>query len=140
MNAIMKLVVKTHTGLFRLTGGKFGGTMQGGKVLLLTTTGRKSGQARTVPLGYIEDEAGNPVVTASAAGSDAHPAWYENLKAKPEITYQVGDKTIQARAEIADPELRNRLWATLTAKHPGYLEYMKKTTRVIPMVILKPMH
>jgi deazaflavin-dependent oxidoreductase (nitroreductase family) len=137
MPFVFKLFMALHVGLYRLTGGRIGGAMNGGTILLLTTTGRKTGKARTVPVMMFRDDAGNPVVTASKAGAPDNPAWFENLKAKPEVTYQVGAEVKKARAEIAPPELRNQLWAKLTAKYKGFLEYEKKTTRVIPMVTLR---
>jgi deazaflavin-dependent oxidoreductase (nitroreductase family) len=138
MNPIGKLFMQTHVGLYRLTGGALGGKMGNGRIVLLTTKGRKTGKERTVPVMFIEDESGNPVVAASYAGMPQNPAWFENLKATPEVTYQIGGKITRARAEIAPPELRDALWKKLTAQYKNFLAYEKKTTRVIPMVTLKP--
>jgi deazaflavin-dependent oxidoreductase (nitroreductase family) len=137
MNAF-QIITGIHIGLYKATGGAIGGSMAGGKILLLTTKGRKTGKERTVPVMFIEDDAGHPVVCASKAGAPENPLWFENLKATPAVTYQIGSKTTAASAEIAGPELRDQLWKKLTAKYPNFLSYEKKTTRVIPMVTLKP--
>lgn len=137
---ILKLFTATHIGLFRSTNGKLGSKLAGMPVLLLTTTGNKSGQPRTVPLTYIEDEDGNPVITASAGGAPKHPAWFQNLSANPKVTVELPGRKLQRRAEVAPPEVRSRLWEKLTSKYKGYEGYAKKTKgiREIPMVILKP--
>jgi deazaflavin-dependent oxidoreductase (nitroreductase family) len=133
-----KLFVRFHVWMFRSSGGKRMSTMRGGKVLLLTTKGRKSGQLRTVPLMYIEDEHGNPVVTASAGGAPTHPAWFNNLVARTDVTVELPGKTVNSHAEVAAPDKRAELWAKLVSKHAGFSEYAKKAGREIPMVILKP--
>src|SRR5271155_5050271 len=98
MPLFFKLFVRTHVLLYQLTGGKLGGTMRGGKVLLLTTTGRKSGQARTVPVApYLEGD--DVYVIASMAGAPENPAWFGNLTAKPEVDVQLGPDKWHARAE-----------------------------------------
>jgi deazaflavin-dependent oxidoreductase (nitroreductase family) len=127
-----------HVFLYRLTSGKFAGQVQGLRVLLLTTTGRKTGQVRTTPLGHFEQEGGY-VIIASNAGFDAHPAWFHNLKSNPQATIQVGDKRLEVSAEIAGPDKRPQLWARLIELAPGYADYAKKTSREIPLVILRPM-
>ena len=138
MKLLWKLANAIHLGLYRLTSGRIGGSMGNGTILLLTTTGRKSGKARTVPVLYFLDDNGNPVITASNAGLPKNPAWLENLRVNPRVTYQIGAERKIARADIAPPELRDRLWAKLTTNFKGFLEYQKKTTRVIPMVTLRP--
>jgi deazaflavin-dependent oxidoreductase (nitroreductase family) len=124
--------------LYRLTGGKVGGKVQGLSVLLLTTTGRKTGKKRTTPLGYFEHD-GSYVIIASNAGFDLHPAWFHNLRSNPQVSVQIKDKQLTAIAETADPELRKQLWAKLTELAPGYAGYQKRTTREIPIVILHPL-
>lgn len=111
--------------------------MQSLSVLLLTTTGRKSGKMRTVPLGYLRDGS-DYVIIASYAGLPQNPAWYLNLKSHPEATIQVKRQHIQVRAETANPEKRRELWARLIEVAPGYANYQKRTTREIPVVILHP--
>ena len=113
MKLLWKLANALHLGLYRLTSGRIGGRMGDGTILLLTTTGRKSGKARTVPVLYFLDDNGNPVVTASNAGLPKNPAWFENLRVNPRVTYQIGAERKIARADIAPPELRDRLWTRL---------------------------
>jgi deazaflavin-dependent oxidoreductase (nitroreductase family) len=132
-----KFVMSIFVGLYRMTSGRIGGSMQGLGVLLLTTTGRKSGKQWTTPLGYFEDN-GAYIITASNAGADRDPSWFFNLKSNPIVNIQVKDKQITAIAEPADSEKRNQLWDRLVTIAPGYKNYEKQTSRVIPMVILKP--
>lgn len=129
-----KAFTRTHIALYRRTGGKIGGRFRGSPVLLLTTTGRRSGKPRTTPLLYIDD--GNrKVVVASYGGADHHPAWYQNLLAHPEVTVQTGPSVQQMRADVADPEERARLWAPLVAMYPTYDDYQAKTERQLPVVV-----
>ena len=132
-----KLITRTHIALYRRTGGKLGGRFRGSPVLLLTTTGRRSGQLRTTPLLHVVD--GNrKVVVASYLGAEHHPAWYHNLLAHPEVTVQAGSSVQQMRAEVADPIERARLWRPLVAMYPTYDDYQTKTERQIPVVVLTP--
>jgi F420H(2)-dependent quinone reductase len=124
--------------LYQRTNGKFGGKVQGLPVLLLTTTGRKTGKKRITPLGYFEQD-GYYVITASYAGFDTHPAWFHNLKSHPQVELQIQDKQLTALAEPADPTLRKQLWDRLVKLAPGYGEYEKRTTREIPIVLLLPL-
>lgn len=140
MNAAQALFVKamsaTHRGVYRLTGGAIGGRVAGVSILLLTTTGRKTGMERTTPLMYIPD-GDRLVIVASKGGSSTHPAWFNNLKANPRIKVQVGRDRRGATAREANPEERARLWEQVTAAWSGYSEYQKKTTREIPLVIIE---
>ena len=133
MNLFAKLFVALHVGIYRLTGGVIGGNM-GFQVLLLTTTGRKSGKSRTVTLGLFED-GGELLVTATAGGSQVHPAWYNNLVANPTVTVQRGRRVFRATAEPTTGEERKRLWAAIVAQAPQFAGYEKKATpREIPVV------
>jgi deazaflavin-dependent oxidoreductase (nitroreductase family) len=123
--------------LYRTTGGRIVGKVQGLPVLLLTTTGRKSGKLRTVPLGYLRDGS-TYVITASYGGLPRHPAWFFNLESHPEATMQVKKVQMQVKAETANPEKKRELWARLLEVAPGYANYQKRTSRGIPMVILRP--
>jgi deazaflavin-dependent oxidoreductase (nitroreductase family) len=136
VNALFKLFVKGHVWLYRSSGGRRGATMQGMKVLLLTTKGRKSGEARTVPIVYYLD-GDEMYVIASMGGAPQSPAWFHNLTADPDVTVQRGPDTWRARAEVV-PEgaERDRLWKGVTEQMPNFGEYQKKTTRVIPVVHL----
>ena len=106
-------------------------------MLLLTTTGRRSGKRRTTPLGYFADE-GRYVIVGSNAGFNYHPAWYHNIKANPRVTIQVKDKALNATAEVAEPAERQRLWDKLMTIAPLYGGYEKQTKREIPLVVLHP--
>ena len=130
------VVSRIHVALFRLTRGRIGSHLgKGLPVLLLTTTGRKSGKQRTTPLLYIED-GGRYVVVASVGGAPKHPAWYLNLRDDPRATLEVGGRRLAVQAETAGPEERERLWHGLTAMYPTYDRYQARTTREIPVVVL----
>lgn len=105
--------------------------------LLLTTTGRRSGQARRTPLIYGRDGE-NYLVVASMGGSPVAPQWYSNLVANPRVRIQVGAAVMDADARTATPAEKERLWPTMVAIWPYYNGYQKKTTRDIPVVILQP--
>ena len=137
MKAFFRLFLSLFVWLYQRTNGKIGGAIQGLPVLLLTTTGRKTGKKRVTPLGYFEQD-GYYVITASNAGADTHPAWFHNLKNQPQVTLQILDKQLTAMAEQANPTLRKQLWAKLIERAPGYAGYEKRTTREIPMVLLRP--
>jgi F420H(2)-dependent quinone reductase len=136
---IGKLVFSLSNFLYRSSGGRIAGRMNGGDVLLLTTTGRKTGKQRTLPLIYIRDGSAY-VITASAGGADKNPGWFFNVRSNPQATIQVKDKQIKVLAEVAEPEKRSELWAQLVAKMPFYTRYEKRTSRQIPMVILRPVN
>ena len=136
VNPLFKLFVKGHVWLYQSSGGRRGSTMQGRKVLLLTTVGNKSGKSRTVPVVPFFDN-GETYVMASMGGAPEHPAWYKNLRAHPEVGVQVGPDKWQARAVTVDegPE-RDRLWKGIVAQMPNFGQYQQKTTRLIPVVRL----
>ena len=134
---ILKSAISVIVFLYRLTGGGIGGKMQSLPVLLLTTTGRKSGKERTVPLGFLRDGS-DYVIIASYGGQPRNPAWFFNLQSHPEATIQVKKRQMQVKAETANPEKKHELWAHLIEVSPSYANYQKRTTRDIPMVILHP--
>ena len=105
--------------------------------LLLTTTGRKSGEARSLPLIYGEHE-GSYVIIASKGGMPTHPVWYLNLEAKPECDLQVGAKSVSARARVVSGDEREEIWKKMAEIYPPYLDYAKATDRLIPVVVLDP--
>ncbi len=105
--------------------------------LLLTTTGRKSGTQRSLPLIYGE-VADSYVVIASKGGMPTHPLWYRNLEAKPECDLMVGAKAISARARVAEGEEREKIWTMMVEIYAPYVDYQKATERVIPVVVLDP--
>ncbi|HEU5367699.1 MAG TPA: nitroreductase family deazaflavin-dependent oxidoreductase [Ktedonobacterales bacterium] len=135
---ILKIMVPTMVFLYRVTGGGFGGRVQSLPVLLLTTTGRKSGKSRTVPLGFLRDGS-TYVIIASYGGLPRNPAWYLNLNSQPEATIQVKRQELRVKAETANPEKRRELWARLIEAAPGYANYEQRTSREIPVVILHPL-
>jgi deazaflavin-dependent oxidoreductase (nitroreductase family) len=126
-----------HSGLYRLSRGRLGRRIGKAPVLLLTTTGRKTGQRRTVPLLFIED-AGDWIVVASNGGRDEHPGWWRNLSANPNATIQAGARLAAVSANEVSSEERERLWPRLAAVYPSYDAYTKKTERRIPVVRLHP--
>ncbi len=134
---LFRLVTAGHTTVYRTTGGKLGGKMQGSPVLLLETTGRKSGKRRTTPLLYLPDGS-NMVIVASKGGATKHPAWWLNLRENPETEVQVGPRTLEVRAEETTGKDRERLWQRLVAMYPGYADYQRRTDREIPVVRLRP--
>jgi deazaflavin-dependent oxidoreductase (nitroreductase family) len=118
------------------TGGRDGHIWEGVPTLLLTTTGRRSGQARTTPLIY--GRAGDDyVVVASRGGAPRHPAWYENLVARPEVQVQVMADRFPARARTATAAEKPALWKAMAAIWPPYEEYQARTEREIPVVVLR---
>lgn len=131
------MVTAGHTVVFRATGGRLGGKMQGSPVLLLETTGRKSGTRRTTPLLYLPDGE-NMVIVASKGGATRHPSWWLNLRANPTTEVQVGARNIGVEAEETAGEDRERLWRQLVAMYPGYADYQRRTDREIPVVRLRP--
>ena len=125
-----------HRFLYRVSGGRIGGKLWGLRVVLLTTTGRRSGKQRTVPLCSFRD-GDEVVVIASYGGLDQPPAWWLNLEANPRAELLAGRERRSVVARNASPEERGRLWAEVTARAPGYLEYERRTDREIPVVILQ---
>jgi deazaflavin-dependent oxidoreductase (nitroreductase family) len=122
---------------FRANAGRVGGPFDGAPLLLLHTTGAKSGNDRVNPMMYLPDD-GRALVFASAAGADQHPAWYFNLLANPQVVVEIGTETYHAIAEpVPDPE-RGELYAEQARRYPGFADYQRKTSRVIPVVALTP--
>jgi deazaflavin-dependent oxidoreductase (nitroreductase family) len=121
---------------FRANDGKVGGNFAGAPLLLLTTTGAKSGQQRTSPVVYTTD-GDRLVIIASFAGRPTNPAWFNNLVANPEVTVEVPGETYSARAVVAAGEYRDRLYAAQAELMPAFNEYQAKTTRQIPVVTLE---
>lgn len=137
MNPLFKAFVGVHVAVYRATGGKLGSTMAGGKVLLLTTKGRKTGKQRTVPVMYFERD-GRRYVIASFGGAPTHPAWYNNMQANPDVEVQVGGKRYRARPEVVSGEERATVWQQVVREMPQFDGYEKKATgkREIPVIRL----
>jgi deazaflavin-dependent oxidoreductase (nitroreductase family) len=122
---------------FRANAGKVGGYFEGADLLLLHTTGAKSGQPRLNPLVYARDGE-RFVVAASKGGADANPDWYYNLVAHPTATIEVGTEQVPVRATIVTEEpQRSQLYAKLVAHRAGFAEYEQKTQRKIPVIVLE---
>jgi len=126
-----------HVRRYRETGGAVGHDWrEGSTTLLLTTTGRTSGEQRTTPLIYVRD-GDDYVIVASKGGAPQHPGWYRNILKSPEVELQVKDDVFRARARTATGDERERLWRKANEMWPHYDEYQQKTDREIPVVVLE---
>ena len=122
---------------FRTNEGKVGGPFEGAPVLLLTSTGAKSGERRTTPVVY-QPDGDRMVIFASKAGAPENPAWYHNLRANSTATVEVGNDTVEVEAVITDGEERERLFSKQKELMPQFADYEQKTERQIPVVALQP--
>ncbi|GGK13850.1 cation-binding protein [Streptomyces camponoticapitis] len=122
---------------FRANGGKVGGPFEGADLLLLTTTGAKSGARRTTPLGYVR-HGDSLLVVASNLGAPAHPDWYGNLLAHPAVRVEIGTREFEALAVPAEGARRDELFAHVVREAPGYGDYQAATDRTLPVVVLEP--
>lgn len=120
---------------FRANGGKVGGMFEGAPMILITTTGAKSGQPRVAPLVYTKD-GDRYVIIASKGGAPTNPDWYYNIAANPEITVEVGTESFPGHAEIAPEPERTRLFDAQAALMPGFRDYQNNTDRIIPVVTI----
>jgi len=134
--AVQKWATKLHAAVYRATGGRIGGRMVSSPVLLLITTGRRTGEQRTTPLLYLQDGDGYAIV-ASNGGTSGHPAWWLNLEADSEAKIEIGGKKIRVRSSEAMGEERRRLWERLVGMYPAYEDYQRRTDRTIPVVCLR---
>lgn len=124
-----------HVRVYRETGGEHGYHWRGTTILLLTTTGRRSGREYTTPLIHRTD-GDRWIIVASKGGAPANPGWYENLVADPDIAIQVEDEVIPVRASTAEGAERERLWSLMAEAWPDYDAYQTRTDREIPVVVL----
>jgi deazaflavin-dependent oxidoreductase (nitroreductase family) len=106
-------------------------------MLLLTTKGRRTGRSHTVPLLYLEEEAGSLIIIASYGGRDHNPEWYLNLSENPEVDVRTRHRRLHARARTAVEEERSMLWSRITAAYQGYEAYQARTDRLIPVIVLE---
>lgn len=120
---------------FRANGGKVTGRFADAPLLLLTTTGAKSGEKRTTPLAHSTD-GDNIIIIASYAGNPKHPQWYHNIRANPEVTIELPDQTFTVNAIIPEGEERQRLFDQQAEKMPAFAEYQAKATREIPVIVI----
>jgi deazaflavin-dependent oxidoreductase (nitroreductase family) len=133
----IKWMAKGNTWIYKVSGGKLGGTFQKAPVALLTTVGRKSGEPRVSPLLYLRE--GNRVIlVASRGGSDKHPLWYLNLKANPKVSVQIKDEVLKLQAREATEAEREEYWPKLDTMYPSFADYRSWTDRVIPVIICDP--
>jgi deazaflavin-dependent oxidoreductase (nitroreductase family) len=127
---------KTITDEFRANGGKVGGPFENGDLLLLTTTGAKSGQSRLSPLAYFRID-GKLIIIGSFAGAPRDPAWVHNLRANPQAHIEVGTDAYDVTAHELPPAERDELFERVSAASPGFAEYQSKTSRIIPLFELQ---
>jgi proline iminopeptidase len=132
-----QLYGEEHVRRYRETDGEVGHVWkEGSTILLLTTTGRKTGQETTTPLIYNLD-GGKPVIVASQGGAPDHPGWFKNLAKNPKVGVQIKGGRFTARARVAEGEERERLWELMNEMWPHYDDYAAKTDREIPVVVLE---
>jgi F420H(2)-dependent quinone reductase len=134
---LIRALSRIHARAYRASRGRILDQIAGMPVLLLTTTGRRSGTPRTATLTYFRDGA-DLVVIGSFGGSDMPPAWWLNLQRDRRASVLIGSKTSRVRARAATAVERDRLWPLVTTTHPGYARYQERTARLIPMVMLTP--
>jgi F420H(2)-dependent quinone reductase len=132
-----RALTDSHVRLYRLTGGRVGGKVRGVDILLLDHVGRRSGKRRTAPLLYVRDGEKLAII-ASKGGSVKHPAWWVNLRAKPETQIQVGSERRRVRAREADGAEREQWWSRAVEAWPDYERYQRRCERRIPVVVLEP--
>jgi deazaflavin-dependent oxidoreductase (nitroreductase family) len=136
-DSVVRGLGKLNVPIYRASRGRLLGTWGRAPVLLLTTTGRRSGQQRTAPVVYLDD-GGRTVVIGSNTGSDRAPAWSLNLRAKPDCMVQIRGERRRARARIAEGNERAELWRAMNAQYAGFEDYEKRTSRDIAVFVLEP--
>lgn len=133
-----RLVNELHRNVLRVSGGRIGGRGFGMPVLILTTTGRKSGEPRTTVLTSPVQDGDSLVLVASYGGDNRHPAWFLNLRDDPAVEVEMRGRKRSMRARVAAADERRALWPRVTAAYRGYAAYQRRTDREIPLVILEP--
>ncbi|WP_448641832.1 nitroreductase/quinone reductase family protein [Geodermatophilus sp. URMC 63] len=123
---------------FRARGGRVGGPFAGAHLLLLTTTGARTGRLHTTPVGRLTDDGGRTLVIASAGGAPDHPQWFPNLLADPHVTVEDGTPTWPGRAVVLEGPERDAAFARAAAADPGWAAHQERTARVLPVVVLEP--
>ena len=134
---IVRVMGRVQAAVYRASGGRIGSRFGKASILILTTTGRRSGRTRSAPLIYVEDT-GAYWIVGSFGGRDEHPAWVHNLRADPTAHVTIRDKTIPVRAHAASPADRERVWPTLLSVYPAYSSYEGRTGRRFEVFALEP--
>jgi deazaflavin-dependent oxidoreductase (nitroreductase family) len=137
-DSLFKIVTSLHEAVFKATSGRLGGKVMGMEVLILHAKGRKSGQVRSTMLTAPIVEDGKVILVASKGGAPAHPVWFLNLEANPDVEITMGGKTKPMTARVATKAEKDELWPRITTKYKGYAGYQTRTDRDIPVVILEP--
>ena len=135
-NIFIKWFMTINAFLIKISNGKIGGKLGTQTILILHTTGRKSGQPRNIPIAYFFHE-GKYLIVESNWGKDNHADWYFNLQKQPQASIEVNGRMIKVNASFAEGEEYARLWEYVTKKHAPYLEYQKMTERKIPIVVFE---
>jgi deazaflavin-dependent oxidoreductase (nitroreductase family) len=136
--AVLKLATGFHKTVFRISNGRVAARGSGMPVLMLTTTGRKSGEPRTTMLTTPLQDQGRIMLVASNGGDDRDPAWLHNLRADSKVSVTMGGRTVPMTAHVADATEKAELWPRIVADHGNYADYQAKTDRDIPVVVLEP--
>ncbi len=123
---------------FRANGGKVSGQFEGAPLLLLHSTGARSGQERVHPMMYQDLGEGSVAVFASKAGAPDNPDWFHNVSANPSVEAEIGTETRRCTARVAEGDERERIWSRQKSEYPGFADYEQKTDRTIPVVVLDP--
>ncbi|HVF75585.1 MAG TPA: nitroreductase family deazaflavin-dependent oxidoreductase [Acidimicrobiales bacterium] len=137
-DVVARGVTTAHAAVFRLTDGRVGGKLFGMPTLLITTTGRKSGKARTTMLTTPMHDDDTVVLVASYGGDSRHPTWFLNLRDNPDVEVVLEGRTRRMKARVASAEEKATLWPQVIAGYKGYDAYQRRTDRDIPVVILEP--
>ena len=137
LKKVMKAANGLHAAVYRASGGRFASTTAKMPVLLITTFGRKTGKLHTNPVVYLRDGE-DYLVSATVGGMDWHPGWYLNLLNRPEARVQVGGRSFNVLATVAEGEERSRLYERFKAASSNFVKYEKNTSRVLPVIRLTP--
>jgi deazaflavin-dependent oxidoreductase (nitroreductase family) len=137
VDALRDLLTRTHRAVYTWSGGLLGEWLGPLRALLLTTTGRRTGQSRVLPLAYFRD-GDNLALIASNFGRPNPPAWWLNLQAHPAATVQIGRRVLRVRARQATPAEQGRIWQRAVRAYPPWTTYQRRVSRLIPVVILEP--
>ena len=137
-DSLAKALSRIHSAAYRMSGGRVGTRLVDNDMLLLTTIGRRTGRAHTVPLLYL-DEGHDRIVFASWGGRDRHPEWYLNLLEQPEAEIRIGSDIAAVTARTATGNERAELWERAVEAYDGYATYQSRTDREIPVVVLEPL-